>query len=185
MMPVEGVHTIEGLGTVVTGRVERGVMGKGGFVEIVGLIGADNKSKPVFVKGVQAFHKDIPEARAGQNVGMLLRGVKRDEVVRGQVIAAPGSITSHVEGAAEIFVLTRAEGGRHKPFGTGYMPQFFFGTTDVTGVMNVGEAQQIHPGDRAKVSFRLQKPVGFEVGMRFAMREGGRTIGAGIITEVG
>jgi len=184
MMPVEGVHTIEGLGTVVTGRVERGVMPKGGFVEIVGLIGADNKSKPVFVKGVQAFHKDIPEARAGQNVGMLLRGIKRDEVVRGQVIAAPGSITSHVDGEAEIFVLTREEGGRHKPFGTGYMPQFFFGTTDVTGVLDVGEAALIHPGDRAKISFRLLKQVGFEPGMRFAMREGGKTIGAGIVTEV-
>jgi elongation factor Tu len=184
MMPVEDVFTISGLGTVVTGRVERGVLPRGATIEIVGLAGVDERPRQVVVRGIEAFHKALPEARAGQNVGLLLRGVKRAEVQRGQVVAAPGSIAPRAEGRAEIFVLTREEGGRHKPFGTGYMPQFFFGTTDVTGVLDVGELGAVHPGDRANIRFRLLKPVGFEPGMRFALREGGRTVGAGFVTEV-
>ena len=131
----------------------------------------------------RAFHRVQPTARAGQNVGLLLRGVKREEVERGQIVAAPGSITPHTVGTAEMFVLTAAEGGRHKPFGTGYSPQFFFGTTDVTGMIDVGE-DFVNPGDRATIRFRLQKAVGIEKGMRFAVREGGKTVGAGIVTAI-
>ncbi|MCB9760277.1 MAG: elongation factor Tu [Alphaproteobacteria bacterium] len=183
LMPIEDVFTIPGRGTVVTGRVERGVLPGQRPVEIVGLTDQDAKPRQIVVIGIQAFHKDLVEARAGENVGLLLRGVKRNEVQRGQIIAAPGSIRSRVKGEAEIFVLSREEGGRHKPFGTGYRPQFFFGTTDVTGVLDVGEVGLVQPGDRATVRFELIKPVGFEPGVRFAMREGGRTIGAGIVTR--
>jgi len=185
LMPIEGVVVISGRGTVVTGRVERGTLRPGDTVELVGLMGEDDKPRPIVVTSMQAFYKDIPEARAGQNVGLLLRGVKHDEVERGQVLSAPGSITPHSRGKAEIFVLTAKEGGRHKPFGTGYSPQFFFGTTDVTGVVDVGELGQVNPGDRATIAFRLQKPVGVEKGMRFAVREGGKTVGAGIVTDIG
>ena len=134
------------------------------------------------VTGTQAFHASVEVAVAGMNVGLLLRGIRRHEVRRGQVIAAPRSITSHDRGEAEIFVLTGAEGGRRKPFGTGYMPQFFFGTTDVTGRIAVDGV--IQPGDRATVRFELERAVGIEPGMRFALREGGRTIGAGIVTRI-
>jgi elongation factor Tu len=185
LMPIEGVVVISGRGTVVTGRVERGTLQPGATVELVGLMGEDAKPRAIVVTSMQAFYKDIPEARAGQNVGLLLRGVKHDEVERGQVLCAPGSITPHAAGKAEIFVLTAKEGGRHKPFGTGYSPQFFFGTTDVTGVVDVGELGQVNPGDRASIAFRLQKPVGVEKGMRFAVREGGKTVGAGIVTDIG
>lgn len=183
MMPVEDVHTIPGRGTVITGRVERGVLGVNVPVEIVGL-SADGKGREVVVTGIQAFHKDQPEARAGQSVGLLLRGVRRGEVVRGQVVVAPGSVQQHTRGQAEIYVLTSAEGGRRKPFGTGYRPQFFFGTTDVTGAIDLGEAPAVYPGERATVSFDLIKPVAVEAGMRFALREGGRTIGAGIVLDI-
>ena len=183
MMPVEDVFTIGGRGTVVTGRVERGIVKVGDTIEIVGL-SDDGKARQVVVTGTQAFHKDIPEAKAGQNVGLLLRGVKKEEVERGQLICAPGSILPHTNASAEIFVLTEKEGGRHKPFSSGYSPQFYFGTTDVTGVMDVGEGGQVKPGDHTRISFRLLKPVGIEKGMRFAMREGGKTIGAGIVTEI-
>ncbi|MCB9742247.1 MAG: elongation factor Tu [Alphaproteobacteria bacterium] len=183
MMPIEDVFTIHGRGTVVTGRVERGVLPVKARVEIVGLVD-EGRPRPVVVTGIQAFHRDLPEAVAGLNVGLLLRGVERDEVRRGQVIAAPGTILPHQTGEAEVFVLTEAEGGRRKPFTTGYKPQFFFGTTDVTGTLDVGERGFVSPGDRATVRFTLTKPVGFEEGMRFAMREGGRTIGAGIVTRV-
>jgi len=186
MMPIEDVFTIQGRGTVVTGRVERGVLSIGTAVEIIGLLGEDEKPRQIVVTGSQAFHKDLPEARAGENVGLLLRGLKRDEVVRGQVIALPDSIKSHSKGKAEIFVLSKEEGGRHTPFRTGYKPQFYFGTTDVTGIIQVPDEKGgvVNPGDRAEVGFDLDKPVGFEIGTRFAIREGGRTIGAGIVTSV-
>lgn len=184
LMPIEDVFTIPGRGTVVTGKVDRGVLPKGKAVEIIGLNEVGGKAREVVVTGIQAFHEDLPEARAGENVGLLLRGVRRDEVERGQIITAPGAIEPHAKGAAEIFVLTSAEGGRKKPFTTGYRPQFFFGTTDVTGTVDLGETAVANPGDRALIRFELQKPVGVEKGMRFAMREGGKTIGAGIVTSV-
>jgi elongation factor Tu len=154
----------------------------GQSLEIVGLLGADDVPRKVVVTGTQAFHRDVPEAHAGMNVGLLLRGVKKDEVRRGQIVAAPGSITPHRAGEAELFVLTEDEGGRHTPFGSGYTPQFFFGTTDVTGVIDVDEL--VNPGDRATVRFTLHKPVGMEPGMRFAIREGGKTVGAGLVTAI-
>lgn len=183
MMPIEDVHTIEGIGTVVTGRVERGVLQPGDMVEIVGL-GDGHSPRKVVVTSVQAFRKALPEARAGQNVGLRLRGVRRNEVARGQVLSQPGSILPHMVGQAEIFVLKKDEGGRHKPFSTGYCPQFYFGTTDVTGRITVADNAMVHPGDRATIRFGLKKPVGVEKGMRFAIREGGRTVGAGIVTEL-
>ena len=183
MMPIEGVCTIPGRGTVVTGRVDRGVIPLGATVQIVGRSGADDKAREVVVTGIQEFHEDVPEAVAGHNVGLLLRGVGRDEVVRGQVIAAPDSIQPHNKGEAEIFVLAANEGGRHKPFGSGYRPQFYFGATDVTGVITFDEGL-INPGDRATIQFELLTAVAIEPGMRFAMREGSKTIGAGVITSV-
>ncbi|MEZ4320105.1 MAG: elongation factor Tu [Myxococcota bacterium] len=182
LMPIEGVVTIPGRGTVVTGRVDRGRLKVGDTVEIVGLLGADAKPRPVVVTGTQAFHENVPEAAAGMNVGLLLRGVRKDEVRRGQILAAPGSITPHRSGDAELFVLTAQEGGRHTPFGAGYTPQFFFGTTDVTGVIHTDAP--VSPGDRATVHFELHKPVGIEPGMRFAIREGGKTVGAGVVTRI-
>jgi elongation factor Tu len=182
MMPVEGVHTIAGRGTVVSGRVERGVIHVGDGLEIVGLNSADEQ---VVVTGIQSFHKDVAEARAGMNVGLLLRGVKRDDVVRGQVVVKPGAVKPYRTGRAQIFVLSKDEGGRHTPFGSGYQPQFFFGPTDVTGVIHVDtETGVVEPGAQAQVRFDLNKPVAIENGMRFAMREGGKTVGAGIVTEV-
>lgn len=182
MMPIEGVHTIPGRGTVITGRVERGTLSRGDEVQIVGR----NSGKPmqVVATGIQAFHRDIPAAKAGLNVGILLRGVDRDEVVRGQVAIAPNSIQSHQRGRAEIFTLTAKEGGRHTGFGTGYRPQFFFGASDVTATVNVGEVGTVQPGDRAEVAFTLNSPVACEPGMRFAIREGGKTVGAGVVLEV-
>lgn len=182
MMPIEDVFTIEGRGTVVTGRVERGVIEPGAQIEIVGLTG-DNRV--VVVTGIQAFHKDVGQARAGMNVGLLLRGVKRHEVNRGQVVTVPGAIKPYTQARAHILVLSAEEGGRHKPFGSGYRPQFYFGTTDVTGEIKVDdEAGMVQPGSQADIWLTLSKPVGMEVGVRFAMREGGKTIGAGFITEV-
>jgi elongation factor Tu len=181
LMPIEGVHTISGRGTVVSGRVERGVLKVGDKVEVVGL---DNQGAEVVVTGTQSFHKDVPEARAGMNVGLLLRGLKRDDVERGQILSAPGAIKAHAKGRAQIFVLTKAEGGRHTPFASGYQPQFFFGATDVTGVINVDAEGLIAPGDQAEIGFELKKPVGIEKGIRFAIREGGKTVGAGLVTEV-
>lgn len=182
MMPVEGVHTIAGRGTVVSGRVERGVIRVGDGLEIVGLHSADEQ---VVVTGIQSFHKDVAEARAGMNVGLLLRGVKRDDVVRGQVVVKPGAVKPYRTGRAHIFVLSKDEGGRHTPFGSGYQPQFFFGPTDVTGVIHVDtDSGVVEPGAQAQIRFDLNKPVAIENGMRFAMREGGKTVGAGIVTEV-
>jgi elongation factor Tu len=148
-MPIEDVFTIEGRGTVVTGRVERGVLPVGASVEIVGRTD-EGKPRIVVVTGIQSFHKDRPEAKAGENVGLLLRGVRREEVVRGQVVSVPGAIQPHAVGQADVYVLGAKEGGRHTPFGTGYMPQFFFGATDVSGILEVsGDAVQ--PGERTRV----------------------------------
>lgn len=182
MMPIEGVHTIPGRGTVVTGRVERGQLRVGDKVEIVGR--TDN-GREVVCTGTQAFHKDIESAHAGLNVGLLLRGVDRDEVVRGQVMIEPGSVKSRIEGEAEIFVLTKDEGGRHTGFNTGYTPQLFFGASDVTATLETADDVMVNPGDRATVKFKLLRRTAFEGGMRFAIREGGKTVGAGVVTEVG
>ena len=184
MLPIEGVHTIPGRGTVVTGRIARGVLTVGSTVEIVGYVDAESKPRQVVVTGIQMFHKDQVEARAGENCGLLLRGVGRDEVVRGQVLIAPGSVKSHVKAQAELFVIPKNEGGRHTPIVSGYRPQFFFGTTDVTGTVSFTEFNTILPGDHAKVSLELGKPVGMEPGMRFAVREGSKTVGAGVILSV-
>lgn len=183
LMPIEDVHTIQGRGTVVSGRVDRGIARVGDTVEIVGLSKSDDTQ--VVITGTQAFHKDVAEARAGMNVGLLLRGIKRDDVRRGQVLSAPGIIQPYTKGTAEIFVLEKDEGGRHTPFGSGYQPQFFFGTTDVTGVIEVDqEVGLVHPGDQATIRFELRKPVGIEKGIRFALREGSKTVGAGFVTNV-
>lgn len=185
MMPIEGVHTIPGRGTVVTGRIGRGTLKLGSSVEIVGLMDADAKPRQVVVTGIQMFHKDQPEARAGENCGLLLRGVGRDEVVRGQVLIAPGSVKSHTKAKAELFVIPKEEGGRHTPIFPGYKPQFFFGTTDVTGSLtDLGGEKMIIPGGHAQVALELMKPVGMEPGMRFAVREGSKTVGAGVILSV-
>ncbi len=185
LMPIEDVLTIPGRGTVVTGRVQRGVVTIGATVEVIGLADRDgDRPRNVVVTGIQSFHRDRPEARAGDNVGLLLRGVGRDEVVRGQVLTMPGVVQQFASGEAELYVLGADEGGRHTPFGSGYTPQFFFGATDVTGAIEV-DGGIIHPGDRARVRFTLIRPIGIEPGMRFALREGGRTIGAGLITGVG
>lgn len=183
MMPIEGVHTIPGRGTVVTGRVERGVLAAGATVEIVGFMDAESKPRQVVVTGIQMFHKDQSEARAGENCGLLLRGVCRDEVVRGQVLIAPGSVKPHVKARAELFLIPAKEGGRHTPIAVGYRPQFFFGTTDVTGTMLefAGDVRVVIPGDHIEVLLELAKPVGLEPGMRFAVREGSKTVGAGVI----
>ena len=181
-MPVEDVFTIDGRGTVVTGRVTRGVLVKGDAVEIMGR--ADAAAK-VVVTGIQSFHRDQPDARAGQNVGLLLRGVDRDTIQRGQALVAPGTVQARSEGAAELFILTAKEGGRHTPFGAGYKPQFYFGATDVTGTIgSVHEAAVIEPGGHACVDFMLERPIPLEVGMRFAIREGGKTVGAGAVLRV-
>jgi elongation factor Tu len=183
LMPIEDVFTIKGRGTVVSGRVERGTIRRGEKVEVVGL--SAEPGDEVIVLSAQAFHKDIEEARAGMNVGLLLRNVPRDAVRRGQVLSAPGSIRPHSRGRAHILVLSAEEGGRHTPFGDGYQPQFFFGTTDVTGVIDVeSDTGLAEPGEQVDIVFDLQKPVGIEVGVRFALREGGKTVGAGLVTEV-
>jgi elongation factor Tu len=183
LMPIEDVFTIEGRGTVVTGRVQRGVLSRGAPVEVIGLVDVADAPRTVVVTGIQSFHRDRVEARAGENVGLLLRGVRRDEVVRGQVVTAPGSVQPHVAGEADLYVLDAKEGGRHTPFGTGYRPQFFFGSADVTGEIEV-EGGLVLPGARAHVGFRLQHAIGLEPGMRFALREGGKTIGAGLVTSI-
>jgi len=177
LLPVEGVHTIPGRGTVVTGRVARGVLPTQSEVDIVGA-----GLSGVMVTGIQAFHQDIPEARAGLNVGLLLRRIGRDQVARGMVVAAPGSIRPHQGGVAEVFVLHPSEGGRHTAFGSGYTPQLHFGVTDVSAT--VGVDGLVEPGARATIRFDLQRAIAVEAGMRFAIREGSRTIGAGVVTEV-
>jgi elongation factor Tu len=183
LMPIEDVYSISGRGTVVTGRVQRGVLPVGATIEVVGLTDGD-RAREVVVTAIETFHREIPEARAGANVGLLLRGVKREEVARGQVVTVPGAVRPHRSGEAELYVLGAAEGGRHTPFSTGYTPQFFFGATDVTGSLLVPDGGLVEPGGRARVGFELGRPIGIEPGMRFALREGGRTVGAGVVTRV-
>ena len=181
LMSVEDVFSITGRGTVATGRMERGKVKVGDEVEIVGL----TDTRKTVVTGVEMFRKLLNDAQAGDNVGLLLRGVAKDEVERGHVLAKPGSITPHTKGKAEIYVLTKEEGGRHTPFFSGYRPQFYFRTTDVTGVLTLQEGvEMVMPGDNLSVEISLQKPIAMEPGQRFAIREGGRTIGAGRVTEI-
>ena len=182
LMPVEDVFTITGRGTVATGRVERGRIKTGEEVEIVGLMDAPRKT---VVTGLEMFRKILDEAVAGDNIGALLRGVDRKEIERGQVLAKPGSIKPHRKFFAEVYVLTKEEGGRHTPFFNGYRPQFYFRTTDVTGVVQLPEGvEMVMPGDNIKIHIELITPIAIEEGLRFAIREGGRTVGAGVVTAI-
>lgn len=181
LMPVEDVFSISGRGTVVTGRVERGIIKPGENVEIVGI----RDTIKTVCTGVEMFRKLLDEGRAGDNVGLLLRGTKRDEVERGQVVAKPGSITPHTKFKAEVYILSKEEGGRHTPFFSGYRPQFFFRTTDVTGILNLPEGvEMIMPGDNVAIMAELIAPIAMEKELRFAIREGGRTVGAGVVSEI-
>jgi elongation factor Tu len=181
LMPIEDVFTISGRGTVVTGRVERGVVKVGEEVEIVGL----GETRKTVATGVEMFRKLLDEGRAGDNVGVLLRGVAKEEVERGQVLAKPGSITPHTKFKAEVYILTKEEGGRHTPFFKGYRPQFYFRTTDVTGVAQLPEGvEMVMPGDNVTLAVELISVIAMEKELRFAIREGGRTVGAGVVTEV-
>jgi elongation factor Tu len=181
IMPVEDVFTISGRGTVVTGRVERGVIKVGEEIEIVGF----RATQKTVATGVEMFRKLLDEGQAGDNIGVLLRGTKREEVERGQVLAKPGSITPHTKFNAEAYVLTKEEGGRHTPFFNGYRPQFYFRTTDVTGVVKLPEGtEMVMPGDNINVEIELITPVAMDEGLRFAIREGGRTVGAGVVTKI-
>ncbi|MBK8431762.1 MAG: elongation factor Tu [Chloroflexi bacterium] len=182
LMPVEDVFSIQGRGTVVTGRVERGVLKAGQEIEIVGLAEATRK---VIVTSMEMFHKILDSVEAGDNAGLLLRGIKRDDIERGQVLAKPGSITPHTEFTCEVYVLKRDEGGRHKPFFNGYRPQFYIRTMDVTGEVTLPEGvEMVMPGDNVKLTVKLIVPVALEDGSRFAVREGGLTVGAGVITKI-
>jgi elongation factor Tu len=181
IMPVEDVFTISGRGTVVTGRVERGIIKVGEEIEIVGF----KATQKTVATGVEMFRKLLDEGRAGDNIGVLLRGTKREEVERGQVLAKPGSITPHTKFNAEAYVLTKEEGGRHTPFFNGYRPQFYFRTTDVTGVVKLPEGtEMVMPGDNINVEIELITPVAMDDGLKFAIREGGRTVGAGVVTKI-
>jgi len=182
LMPVEDVFTITGRGTVATGRVERGIVKVGDEVEIVGL--AEETKKSVCT-GVEMFRKLLDQAQAGDNIGALLRGVERKDIERGQVLAKPGSVKPHTNFSAQIYVLTKEEGGRHKPFFTGYRPQFYFRTTDVTGIISLPEGtEMVMPGDNITVTVELISPIAIEEGTRFAIREGGRTVGAGAVASI-
>ena len=181
LMAIEDVFSIEGRGTVATGRIERGVLRTGEEVEIIGLEAEPRKTT---CTGVEMFRKILDEGRAGDNVGCLLRGVKREDIQRGQVLAKPGSITPHKLFDAEIYCLSKEEGGRHTPFFSGYRPQFYFRTTDVTGTANLVEAEMCMPGDNVKINVELQKPIAIDEGIRFAIREGGRTVGSGVVTKL-
>ena len=181
LMPVEDVFTISGRGTVATGRVDRGKIKVGEEVEIVGM----RATQKTVVTGVEMFRKILDEGQAGDNVGCLLRGLKREEVERGQVLAAPGSITPHTQYEAEVYVLTKEEGGRHTPFFNGYRPQFYFRTTDVTGVVTLpAGTEMVMPGDNVRASVELITPIAMDEGLRFAIREGGRTVGAGVVSKI-
>jgi len=181
LLPIEDVFSISGRGTVVTGRVERGVVKVGEEVEIVGI----HPTKKTTCTGVEMFRKLLDEGRAGDNVGVLLRGTKRDEVERGQVLAHPGSITPHTRFEAEVYILSKDEGGRHTPFFKGYRPQFYFRTTDVTGACELPEGvEMVMPGDNVKMQVALIAPIAMEEGLRFAIREGGRTVGAGVVAKI-
>ena len=181
LMPIEDIFTISGRGTVVTGRVERGIVEVGNTVEIVGL----RETQSTVVTGVEMFRKLLNEGRAGDNIGALIRGVDRDEVERGQVLAVPGTVQPHTKFEAEAYILTKEEGGRHNPFFSGYRPQFYFRTTDVTGQMDLPEGiEMIMPGDNAQITVELSKPIAMEEQLRFAIREGGQTIGAGVVSKI-
>jgi elongation factor Tu len=182
LMPVEDVFSITGRGTVATGRVERGTLKVGESVDIVGLT---EESRTVVVTGIEMFRKVLEQAVAGDNIGALLRGVQRTEIERGQVLAKPGTITPHTKFEAEVYVLTKEEGGRHTPFFNGYRPQFYFRTTDVTGNIELPEGvEMVMPGDNARFTIELITPIAMEEGSRFAIREGGRTVGAGVVTKI-
>ncbi len=182
LMPIEDVFSITGRGTVVTGRVERGVIKVGDEVQIVGL---QSEVKKTVATGVEMFRKLLDQAMAGDNIGVLLRGIDKDEVERGMVLAKPGSITPHTKFTAEVYVLSKEEGGRHTPFFNGYRPQFYFRTTDVTGVAMLPEGvEMVMPGDNVKMTIELISPIAMEEGLRFAIREGGRTVGAGVVTSI-
>jgi elongation factor Tu len=181
LMPVEDVFTISGRGTVVTGRVDRGKITVGEEIEIVGI----TPTSKTVVTGVEMFRKVLDEGRAGDNIGVLLRGTKKEEVERGQVVAKPGSITPHTKFKGELYVLTKEEGGRHTPFFTGYRPQFYFRTTDVTGIVKLPQGvEMVMPGDNITLEGDLIVPIAMEKGLRFAIREGGKTVGAGVVTEI-
>ena len=182
LMPVEDVFTITGRGTVGTGRVERGKVKVGDEVEIVGLV---DKARKSVVTGIEMFRKLLDEGIAGDNIGVLLRGIERDDIERGQVLAKPGSIKPHKKFQAEVYVLSKDEGGRHTPFFSNYRPQFYFRTTDVTGSIKLPEGvEMVMPGDNVRMDVELITPIACEEGLRFAIREGGRTVGAGVVTKV-
>ncbi|MGD9249159.1 MAG: elongation factor Tu, partial [Desulfobacteraceae bacterium] len=181
LMPIEDVFSISGRGTVVTGRVERGIIHVGDNVEIVGI----RETTKTVCTGVEMFRKLLDEGQAGDNIGVLLRGTKRDEVERGQVVAEPGTITPHTKFKAECYILSKEEGGRHTPFFSGYRPQFYFRTTDVTGILNLPEGvEMVMPGDNVAITGDLITPIAMEKELRFAIREGGRTVGAGVVSEI-
>src|SRR5690348_461958 len=181
LMPIEDVFSISGRGTVVTGRVERGIVKVGDEIEIVGL----RATTKTVVTGVEMFRKLLDSGEAGDNIGALLRGTKREEVERGQVLAAPGSITPHTNFQAEAYILTKEEGGRHTPFFTNYRPQFYFRTTDVTGTVKLKEGtEMVMPGDNVQMEVELIAPIAMDEGLRFAIREGGRTVGAGVVAKI-
>jgi elongation factor Tu len=180
-MPIEDVFSIEGRGTVVTGRIERGMLKIGDEIEIVGMRAEPMKTT---VTGIEMFNKSLPQGQAGDNAGILLRGTKKEEVERGMVLAKPGSITPHTEFEAEVYALTKEEGGRHKPFFNGYKPQFYIRTTDVTGDITLTSGEMVMPGDTTNLKIKLITPVALEDKMHFAIREGGRTVGAGVVTKI-
>ena len=181
LMPIEDVFTIQGRGTVVTGAIERGIIKVGDEIEIVGL----RPTQKTICTGIEMFRKSLDEGQAGDNAGILLRGTKKDEVERGQVLCKPGSITPHTEFMAQVYVLTQGEGGRHKPFFNNYRPQFYFRTTDVTGTIQLPEGtEMVMPGDNIEMKVELGKPIAMDEGLRFAIREGGRTVGAGRVTKI-
>jgi elongation factor Tu len=181
LMPVEDVFTISGRGTVATGRVERGIVRVGDTIEIVGI----RETQTTTITGVEMFRKLLDEGRAGDNIGALLRGVKRTDIERGQVLSAPKSITPHTKFMGEVYVLKKEEGGRHKPFFKGYRPQFYFRTTDVTGAVELPEGvEMVMPGDRVTLEVELIMPIAMEEQLRFAIREGGRTVGAGVVAKI-
>ena len=181
LMPVEDIFSIEGRGTVVTGRIERGIIKINEEVEIIGL----RDTQKTVVTSIEMFNKSLDEGRAGDNAGVLLRGIKKDEVERGQVLAKPGTVHPHTEYEGEVYVLTKEEGGRHKPFFKGYKPQFYIRTTDVTGEVELPEGtEMVMPGDTVNLKVKLIAPIALEEKMRFAIREGGRTVGAGVVTKI-
>ena len=181
LLPIEDVFSISGRGTVVTGRIERGIVKVGDEIEIIGL----KDTTKTTCTGVEMFRKLLDEGRAGENVGVLLRGTKREDVERGQVLAKPGSITPHTKFEAEVYILSKEEGGRHTPFFKGYRPQFYFRTTDVTGACELPEdVEMVMPGDNIKMVVTLINPIAMDDGLRFAIREGGRTVGAGVVAKI-